>query len=206
MGSPEKFPSTGAIILGAGASSRMGRPKLLLPWLGTTVIGHLINQWRELNPGQITVVHRPGDAAVLAELDRHGFPQADRIENPHPETGMFSSILSAANWPGWNPAIVQRAVVLGDQPHLQTQMLKALLQFAAQHPSKVCQPAHSGRPGHPVILPDDVFGGLKRTDAGTLKDFLKPFAGRTVQFPVTDAGLSLDLDTPEDYKRFTADK
>ena len=38
----------GVVILGAGASSRMGRPKLLLPWRDTTVIGQIIRQWREL--------------------------------------------------------------------------------------------------------------------------------------------------------------
>ncbi len=48
----------GVIILGAGASSRMGTPKLLLPWRDTTIIGHLISQWRELGAAQIAVVLR----------------------------------------------------------------------------------------------------------------------------------------------------
>jgi len=200
------FPSIGVLVLGAGASSRMGRPKLLLPWHGTTVIGRIISQWRELGIGQIAIVHRPGDDGLAAELDRLNFPGPDRIENPWPDQGMFSSVVCAANWNGWKPGISQRAIALGDQPHLETKMLRALLEFASQNPSMICQPAHSGRAGHPVILPDDVFGGLRCTDAGTLKDFLKPFPGRTVHLPVTDDGLSLDLDTPEDYKRFTADK
>ena len=91
----------GVVILGAGASSRMGRPKLLLPWRGTTVIGAILRQWRELGAAQIAVVLRPGDAPLAAELDRLDFPRADRIENPQPERGMFSSIVCAANWPGW---------------------------------------------------------------------------------------------------------
>ena len=69
------MPPLGVIILGAGASSRMGRPKLLLPWGDTTVIGHLIRQWRELGAAQIAVVHRPGRLRKLdAELDRLDFP------------------------------------------------------------------------------------------------------------------------------------
>ena len=91
----------GVVILGAGASSRMGRPKLLLPWRDTTVIGAILRQWRELGAAQIAVVHRPDDAALAAELDRLDFPAHDRIENPQPERGMFSSIVCAANWPGW---------------------------------------------------------------------------------------------------------
>jgi len=46
----------GALILGAGKSARMGRPKLLLPWHGTTILGHLIQQWKRLSVEQIAVV------------------------------------------------------------------------------------------------------------------------------------------------------
>ena len=53
-------PPFGVVILGAGASSRMGRPKLLLPWGDTSIIGHLIEQWRALAAAQIAVVRRPG--------------------------------------------------------------------------------------------------------------------------------------------------
>ena len=48
MSAVRKVPAIGVIILGAGASSRMGRPKLLLPWGDTSVIGHLIRQWQAL--------------------------------------------------------------------------------------------------------------------------------------------------------------
>src|ERR1700690_4241261 len=95
----------GVVILGAGASSRMGTPKLLLPWGGTTVIGHLLREWRELGAAQIGIVRGGQDPPLTAELDRLGFPLADRIENPQPERGMFSSILCATNWPGWKHEI-----------------------------------------------------------------------------------------------------
>src|SRR5271169_6647644 len=95
---PKPAPPLGVVILGAGASSRMGRPKLLLPWKDTTIVGHLIRQWRGLGARQIAVVHRPGDAPLAAELDRLDFPAKDRIVNPQPERGMFSSIVCAAEW------------------------------------------------------------------------------------------------------------
>src|SRR5258706_3882508 len=95
----------GVGILGAGASARMGRPKLLLPWRDTTVIGHLISQWQELGAGQIAVVLRANDSALTAELDRLDFPKPNRIENLQPETGMFSSIILVANLNGWRQGI-----------------------------------------------------------------------------------------------------
>ena len=197
-------PSLGVIILGAGASSRMGRPKLLLPWRDTTVIGHIINQWRELGAEQIAVVLRPNDPTLAAELDRLAFPQYDRIENPQSDRGMFSSILCAAHWGGWRPNIASLAIVLGDQPHLRLETLRALLAFHTEHPGAICQPEFAGHARHPVLLPRGVFSKLNETRAETLKEFLKLNPLPAVQYPVDDAGLSLDLDTPEDYKEAVA--
>lgn len=191
----------GVIILGAGASARMGRPKLLLPWRNSTVIGHLISQWRDLGAGQIVVVLRANDLALAAELDRLDFPKADRIDNPQPERGMFSSIVCAVDWAGWRREISNWAVTLGDQPHLRLETLRQLVEFSTRNPEAVCRPAFGGRTGHPVILPQQAFTELKHASAATLKDFLNLVALPRVQCTVADAGLSLDLDTPEDYKR-----
>jgi CTP:molybdopterin cytidylyltransferase MocA len=177
----------------------MGRPKLLLPWRATTVVGHIISQWRELGAPQIAVVQRDNDLALTVELDRLAVPQSDRIKNPHPECGMFSSIICAANWSGWHADIRSFAIALGDQPQLRLETLRGLLACHIEHSDATCQPEFQGRARHPVLLPRDVFNKLKRTNAETLKDFLKLIPRSHVQYPVDDAALSLDLDTPEDY-------
>jgi molybdenum cofactor cytidylyltransferase len=191
----------GVVILGAGASSRMGRPKLLLPWRDTTVIGAILRQWRELGAGQIAVVHRPNDAPLALELVRLDHPRADRIENPQPERGMFSSIVCAANWSGWKPEIASWAIALGDQPHLRSETLRQLLAFHSAHAGAICQPEFGGHTRHPVILPRAAFLELKSSRAATLKDFLKLVPVPRVQCSMADDGLALDMDTPEDYKR-----
>jgi molybdenum cofactor cytidylyltransferase len=196
-----KNPRLGIVILGAGASSRMGQPKLLLPWRGTTVIGHLISQWQQLGAAQIAVVMRAHDAAFAGELNRLNFSKSERIENPQPERGMFSSIVCAASWTGWRPEISSWAVVLGDQPHLRSETLRELLVFSARHPEAICQPTFEGHARHPVILPCPAFEELKHSGAATLKDFLKLSPQSHVQCPVADAGLSLDMDRPEDYRQ-----
>lgn len=199
MSSIRTAPALAVVLLAAGASSRMGRPKLLLPWRSSTIVGHLISQWRELGAAQIAIVLRPVDPALEAELERLSFSGGDRIVNPHPERGMFSSIVCAANWPGWRNEISHWAIALGDQPHLRTETLRQLLDFSALHAEAVCQPAFDGRAAHPVILPRAVFDRLKNTRAGNLKEFLKLNAGPSVQHEIDDPGLTLDLDTPEDY-------
>jgi molybdenum cofactor cytidylyltransferase len=193
----------GVIILGAGTSARMGRPKLLLPWRDTTVIGHLLAQWREIGARQVALVLRSSDAALAAELERLDFPEPDRIENPQPERGMFSSIVCAASWNGWRKEISNWAIVLGDQPHLQRETLRQVLDLSAQNKEAICQPVFGGRTRHPVILPRPAMVELKNSNAGSLKEFLKLTTQPRVQCSVTDAGLSLDMDTPEDYKRLT---
>ena len=107
----------GVVLLAAGRSTRMGKPKLLLPWGRTSVLGHLIKQWKALGAKQIAVVCAPDDGAMRVELDRLGFPVQDRIINPAPDRGMFSSIQCAAQWSGWQAALTHWAIVLGDQPH-----------------------------------------------------------------------------------------
>src|SRR6266699_557070 len=122
-------PGFGAVILAAGASSRMGKSKLVLPWGKTTVLGHLIRQWQQVGAKQIAVVRAADDNAIGAELDRLNFPVANRIMNPQPERGMMSSIQCAAAWPGWNGPLTHWVIVLGDQPHLRQETLRELVEF-----------------------------------------------------------------------------
>jgi len=196
----------GVVILGAGASSRMGRPKLLLPWGDTSIVGHLIRQWHLLGTEQIAIVCRAGDKPLADELDRLDFPPANRIENPEPERGMFSSIVCAANWQGWKSELTSWAIVLGDQPQLRTQTLGELVKFYGEHPDKICQPTFEDRAKHPVFLPRAVFQELKAARKKTLKEFLGDFSNRTEYCPLGDPGLAFDLDTPEDYQRATGSK
>ena len=189
------------MILGAGASSRMGRPKLLLPWGKTSIVGHLLDQWRRLGAAHLVVVCRPGDRELHAELDRLNFLPQDRIENPRPERGMFSSIRCAANWNGWQEGLAAWAIVLGDQPHLRPDTLRSLLAFHREHAEAICQPVYDGHARHPVLLPRRALEELKDSPEKTLKDFLKRTACPLVKRSIEDFGLALDLDRPEDYEK-----
>jgi molybdenum cofactor cytidylyltransferase len=193
--------SLGICILAAGASSRMGRPKLLLPWGETSILGHLLQQWTRLQATQIAVVCTHHTLAVQDELERLQFPAGDRILNPEPERGMFSSIQCAASWPHWKPDLTHWLVTLGDQPHVREDTLRALLGFAADHPEKICQPTRNGRRRHPVLLPRTGWIALRTTSASDLKAFLLSQAGILAGFEANDPGLDLDIDTPEDYER-----
>ena len=108
---------------------------------------------------------------------------------------------SAANWTGWRRQISTFAIVLGDQPHLRPETLRTMLEYPAQNPDSICQPEFGGHGWHPVLLPRRAFAELQRTQAKTLKDFLKQTSCPLVKRSIQDPGLALDLDTPEDYKQ-----
>ena len=199
--SAKRIFSIGVIILAAGRSARMGQPKLLLPWGGSSVLGHLIAEWEALRARQIAVVHAPGNQFIQAELDRLGFPARGRIINRNPERGMFSSIQCAAEWAGWREGLTHWAIVLGDQPHLQRQTLQQVLSFSSARPAKVCQPSRHGHGRHPVVVPEAVFRRIAGSTAATLKQFLAVKPAPVVLCELDDPGLDLDIDRPADYEK-----
>jgi molybdenum cofactor cytidylyltransferase len=176
----------------------MGRPKQLLPWGATSVLGHLIASWGELGAAQVGVVLANGSAVDL-ELDRLGFGRKERIVNPAPALGMFSSIQCAAQWNGWKKDLTHMVVSLGDQPHLRRETLASLLQFAETHSPAICQPLFDDRGRHPVVLPFPFFQELETEEVRTFREFLAARQNQRLFCPCNDPGLALDLDYPEDY-------
>lgn len=189
----------GIVILAAGSSRRMGRPKLLLPWGETTIIGWQISTWRDLQAAQIAVVHRPDDSKLLLELERVRMSSDERICNPCLDDEMFASVRCAANWSRWNPNLTHFVISLGDQPHIKRETLSELLRFSAAHPEEIGQPLYDGRARHPIVLPRRMFLRLADTGVSTLKEFLSKQSVITI--PVNDPGLGLDIDEPADYER-----
>ncbi len=177
----------------------MGEPKLLLSWGETSILGHLLGQWRELGAGQIAVVCAADDVGIAAELDRLDFPSANRIVNPKADRGMFSSIQCAAESEAWQDSLTHWAIVLGDQPHLRASTLRSIADFSAANSEKICQPRKGAHRYHPVFLPKPAFMKLPRSTVQNLKDFLKD--SDRAYCEINDPGLDLDIDHPEDYKR-----
>ncbi len=188
-----------AVILAAGGSRRMGQPKLLLPWGNSSILGHLLEQWRNLGAAQTGIVCAPDHEPLELELQRLGFSKSECIYNPEPQAGMFRSVQCAAAWRGWQSGLTHWVMALGDQPHVRAGTLGRLLEFARANASRVSQPTLHGRPRHPVILPKPIFQALETTKCSTLREFLslQCVAGCEID----DPGLDLDIDRPEDYRR-----
>jgi molybdenum cofactor cytidylyltransferase len=192
----------GVVILAAGASTRMGTCKLLLPWGEKTILTHLLDQWRSTGAAQIAPVIDPSNQPLRKALAHAGFSPSDWIENESPQLGMFSSLQEASRWTGWLSTLTHWIISLGDQPHIETSTLYVLLNAARENPTRICQPALNGETAHPIILPGSNFRELAQNDVPDLRTYIRRQEPFRLRVPVEDAGVSGDLDTPEDYRRW----
>lgn len=192
----------GVVIPAAGASTRMGRCKLLLPWGERMILTHLLEQWRSSGAAQIAPVIDPSNQALREALADAGFSPSDWIENPSPRLGMFSSLQEASRWTGWLPTLTHWVISLGDQPHIQTSTLRLLLDAARKNPTRICQPMLQGRGAHPIMLPAGNFRELAQSDVADLRTYIRTREAFRLRVPVEDRAVSKDLNTPEDYARW----
>jgi CTP:molybdopterin cytidylyltransferase MocA len=115
---------------------------------------------------------------------------------------MFSSLQEASRWTGWLPTLTHWIISLGDQPHIEISTLRLLLNAARKNPTRICQPALNGRTAHPIIFPASKFRDLAQNDVPDLRTYIRRQEPFRLRVPVEDAGVSGDLDTPEDYRRW----
>lgn len=191
----------GVVILAAGASSRMGTCKLLLPWSDKTILKHLLDQWRSMGAAQIAPVIDPSNHPLRQALTDAGLSPSDWIENPSPQLGMFSSLREASRWNGWLSTLTHWVIALGDQPHVKISTLRLLLRAARKNPKHICQPSLHGSAAHPIILPVVNFRELAEDNIPDLRTYIRTHEAFRLRVPVEDVGVSEDLDTPEDYAR-----
>jgi CTP:molybdopterin cytidylyltransferase MocA len=116
---------------------------------------------------------------------------------------MFSSIVCAAKWRGWDNGLSAWVIALGDQPHLRPATLRALLAFHGRQADAISQPAFGGRRFHPVVLPRAALAELRRSRAPTLKEFLRHTEVPVLACEIEDPGLALDLDHAADYRKLS---
>ena len=188
-------------ILAAGESRRMGKPKLCLPWGQTTILGHILSQWREAGAEKILVVHGPGETPVTLELDRLGIPSAQRAATLAPERGMMGSVVTAAARALRDVTLTHLVIALGDQPHVRAETLRELRHACEAAPGKIVRVVFQDKPGHPLALPANVLAELSVTSSETLRDFLRLKEIPACDLTSRDSGVLLDLDTPDDYAR-----
>ena len=187
-----------AVILAAGRSQRMGRPKMALPWGDTTVIGQVVQTLVQAEVKDILVV--TGGYHQEVESALQGLP-VWVVYNPRFAEGeMVSSLQTGlANLPEAADAAL---VVLGDQPKIQAHVVSGVIAMhQAQHADLVV-PSYQMRRGHPWLIDRRLWGEVQALGVQhTLRDLLQAHASEILYLPVETDSVLIDLDTPGDYER-----
>jgi molybdenum cofactor cytidylyltransferase len=187
-----------AVVLAAGRSQRMGRPKMTLPWGNTTVIGRVVQVLELAGVDHIQVV--TGGAHAEVESALQGSP-ARLIFNPRfSDSGMLASLqLGLAHLPEASEAAL---VVLGDQPQIQPEVVVALVARYHEDRPALVVPSYTMRRGHPWIVARSLWAEIQALGTSqTLRDLLHSQAEQIVYLPVDTDSILADLDTPGDYQR-----
>ena len=191
------------VVLAGGRSSRMGRPKALLPAGRETFVGRIVRTMRDGGAGEVVVV-APAELAapIRAALARHA-PAPRVVVNPDPARGQLSSLLvglAAVERPGVDAALV----TLVDVPLATAATVRALLDRYHRTRAPIVRPARPGGPGHghPVIFGRALFAELRRADpAAGAKPVVRAHEAEAEDVAVDDPGAFTDIDTPDDYRR-----
>jgi len=195
-----------AVILAAGRSTRMGGPKLALPFRGGTVLARVL--WTLARPGveeRVVVLghHRDRLEPIVAEIAREPGSRVITVVNPDPEGDMASSIrvgvraaAASSDWLLITPA---------DLPALEPATVDRLLDEAVRcHPLKrppLLVPVCRGRGGHPLALPEKLRADVLAAPPGwTLHDWVEGVTYPVREVEVDDEGIHRDLDGPGDLE------
>jgi molybdenum cofactor cytidylyltransferase len=194
-----------AVVLAAGKSSRMGRPKALLPIgsSGETFLTRVIRVLREGGAEAIVVVIGGDAAAVRASLPRED-ASITAVDNPHYDEGQLSSLLVGLAAVERQDNVEAVMVTLVDLPLISPSTVRSVLDaYRAKPGAPLVRPRRGNRYGHPVIFNNSIFGELRRADPSMgAKPVVRAHAAEEVNVDVDDEGAFIDIDTPEDYERF----
>jgi molybdenum cofactor cytidylyltransferase len=183
-----------AIVLAAGKSERMGRPKALLPLQGRTFLDNILSAISQSSVERTLVVvghHR-------AEIEGHVTPGTSVIYNPDYEQGMSTSLQAGIR--ALPPEAHGAFLFLVDHPLVQFETIELLIKSLA--PGQIVLPKFQGRRGHPVLFSSDIFQeilGLTASQGANI--VVRKDPSRVVEVTVDSPGILVDIDTPEDFRK-----
>ena len=188
-----------AVVLSAGESSRMGRPKALLPIEGQRFIERIIR-----------VIGQSKVDRTIVVLGHHADQLRGQIEhlpvevviNPDYRSGQLSSLQAAVRHIKNDDRCDGILVHLVDHPFIDAALVNALIESFCEAKKLIVVPSYKGKRGHPVIFSRELFKELLNApvDQGA-KAVVNAHRPETLEIEWQDEGITLDIDTPELYRQ-----
>jgi molybdenum cofactor cytidylyltransferase len=187
-----------AVILAAGESRRMGRPKQLLPFGEGTILERVVDTLTAAGVGEVIVVlGHLADRVRVVLGQRH----VKIAVNDSYREGMLSSVQCGVRAIGGQQDAVLFA--LGDQPHIESQVVREVMRAYRSGDAGIVIPRYGGTKGHPIIinLPRYREAILHLPAHVGLNALMQQHADDVRYIDVTTEDIIRDIDVPEDYTR-----
>jgi molybdenum cofactor cytidylyltransferase len=181
----------------------MGQAKQLLPLGQSTVLAQTIENVLSASFDEVILVLGSSAATIQKQLSQPLYSRLKVVLNQSYADGMASSLRAglAAIDQNMNAALI----VLGDQPFVRPQTLDQIVQEFSKSCAKIAVPMFQGQRGNPVLLDRAVFASAMdlQGDVGCRAIFGR-YRDEIMNIQVEDIGVLLDIDDPEDYRRWKA--
>lgn len=190
-------PIIDGLVLSAGRSRRMGRPKALLPVDGETFIERSIRVLIEGGCRLVVAVVGADAEEISRRAEQSG---AKVVVNPDPESDQTTSLRCGLRALG--PEAEAAVVLPVDHPLVSAETVLRLLEAFRSSHAPIVRPVYCGVPGHPGVFARRVFPELLREDLPEgAHTVVEAHRSEVLDVDVRDAGVTADVDSPDDYRR-----
>jgi molybdenum cofactor cytidylyltransferase len=188
-----------SIVLAAGDSRRMGKPKALLKIGPLVFLETIFNLLDEAKYDPIITVLGKDFREIFQSIQNKR--NILFLRNQFPEKGQLYSIQSGLKHvPGDVPGCI---IVLVDHPLVSITTYLAINQAAQKFPYKIIVPVYEGKRGHPVYFGKKYFNELLNAPLSEGAKFVvNKYDKYVIELPVDDHGVLVDIDTPEEYNEY----
>jgi molybdenum cofactor cytidylyltransferase len=190
-----------AIVLAAGRSSRMGRPKATLPVSdGHTFLTRIVRTFLDSGVDDVIVVVGHDADAIAASFSESGLP-ARFVVNREYDRGQLSSLLAGLNVID-RPGVAAVLMTLVDVPLVSSSTVRAVIDAYRRTGVPIVRPTSGDRHGHPLLIDRSVFAALRAADFRSgAKPVVRAYASAMGDIPIEDEGAFTDIDTEEEYRK-----
>jgi len=188
-----------AVVLSAGESSRMGRPKALLPIDGQTFIERIVAALKQTKVGKIIVILGHNFRELEAKISH--LPVQILINTDYKQ-GQLSSLQLAVRDLQADADCDGMLVHLVDHPYLAPALVQEMIRRFYETKKRIIVPRYHGKRGHPVIFSNTLFGELLSAPmAEGAKAVVNAHRAETLEIDTQEEGIAVDIDTPELYQQ-----
>lgn len=188
-----------AVVLSAGESSRMGRPKALLPIDGQTFIEKIVAALKQTKVGKIIVILGHNARELQSKISH--LP-VEILINTDYKRGQLSSLQLAVRNLQPDLECDGMLVHLVDHPYLAPALVEEMIRRFYETKKRIIVPKFHGKRGHPVIFSNALFDEiLKAPMEEGAKAVVNAHRAETLEIETEEEGIAVDIDTPELYQQ-----